>query len=90
MHPYLYKDKFKFEVIVRGKFQNRGHILIVMMALKIASLSEQVLSLELSPNCEEVGGGGQDIRLRRLKLKNGCNERSFIFFKQSKYNVKIK
>ena len=33
------------------------------------------------------GEGGQDIGLRRLKFKNGCNERSFIFCKQSKLNV---
>ena len=56
VHPYLYKDKFKFEVIVIGKFQNRGEFLIVMWALKTASWSEQLLCIQLSPNCEEVRG----------------------------------
>ena len=51
VHPNLYKDKFKFEVIVTGKFHKRGHSLIVMWALKTASWLEQVLSLQLSPNC---------------------------------------
>ena len=35
------------------------------------------------------GVRGQDIGLRRLKSKNGCNERSFIFCKQSKFKLKI-
>ena len=51
MNPYLYKDKFKFEVIVTGKFQNRGHFLIVMWTLK--KLFDKSKSY---PNCEEVRG----------------------------------
>ena len=39
-----------------GKFQNGGHTLIVMWVLKTASSLEQVLSLKVRPNCEEVRG----------------------------------
>ena len=34
------------------------------------------------------GGGGREIMLKGLKLKNGRNERSFIFALQSKFKLK--
>ena len=89
MHPYLYKDKFKFEVIVTGKFQNRGEFLIVYVGAQNSLLIRATLMYTIESQLGR-GEGGQDIGLRRLKSKNGCNERSFIFCKQSKFNVKNK
>ena len=48
------------EVTGTGKFQNRGHSIKVMWALKIASWSEPVSSIHFSSKCEDV---------RRVKIE---------------------
>ena len=76
MYQFLYK--FEIDVTETGKFQNGGPSLIVMWALKISSRSEQVLSLQLSPNCEEVSG----VRIQDLKGSNSKTDvtRGHLFF----------
>ena len=82
-HPHLSKEKF--EVRGTGKIQKGGpHIYM-------GTQSSFLIRASLSHTIEFQlwrGKGGKDRGCRRLKFKNECNQRSFIFCKQFNFNVK--